>query len=249
MSFPYELTEALGPKARLGLIVLQTDETIEQDFRQAFPSGDIALYVSRVPSGAAVTPETLSAMAGELTASAALLPSSVAFSAIGYGCTSGATMIGADRVAALIAQGVQPGAGVTNPLTATLAGLRALDVSKIAIVSPYIASVCAPMQAAFEAQGIAVHQTVSFGEEIEERVARIDPASIYQAACVAGADPSVEAVFLSCTNLRTFDILADLEAELGKPVLSSNQALAWHMASLAGGVTLEPKLGQLGQLL
>ncbi len=41
-------------------------------------------------------------------------------------------------------------------------------------------------------------------------------------------------MFLSCTNLRTVGMLDALEARLGKPAISSNQALAWHMASLAG---------------
>ena len=42
----------------------------------------------------------------------------------------------------------------------------------------------------------------------------------------------VDAVFLSCTNLRTLDVIDEIEAELGLPVVSSNQALAWHMAQL-----------------
>jgi len=44
----------------------------------------------------------------------------------------------------------------------------------------------------------------------------------------------LDGVFLSCTNLRTLDILAPLQAELGLPVLSSNQVLALQMARLAG---------------
>ena len=63
-------------------------------------------------------------------------------------------------------------------------------------------------------------------------MARIDPASIRAAALSVGA--GADAVFLSCTNLRTLDIIEDLETDLGKPVLSSNQVLAWHMAKLAG---------------
>ena len=59
-------------------------------------------------------------------------------------------------------------------------------------------------------------------------MARIAPASIKAAARAAAK--GAQAVFLSCTNLRTLDIIDDLEAELGLPVISSNQVLAWHMA-------------------
>ena len=39
---------------------------------------------------------------------------------------------------------------------------------------------------------------------------------------------------MSCTSLRALQIIPQAEAALGKPVISSNQALAWHMMRLAG---------------
>jgi maleate isomerase len=57
--------------------------------------------------------------------------------------------------------------------------------------------------------------------------------------------PEAEALFLSCTNLRTFDALEPLEQELGKPVISSNLATMWHAIRLAG---LAPRLAGLGSL-
>jgi len=43
----------------------------------------------------------------------------------------------------------------------------------------------------------------------------------------------VDAIFLSCTNLRTLDVIAPIEERIGKPVLSSNLVLSWHMCRLA----------------
>jgi maleate isomerase len=123
---------------------------------------------------------------------------------------------------------------VTNPLSAALAAFADRGVARVGIVSPYVASVAAPLRTAFMDAGIEVPDTVSFGEEIEARVARIAPKSIANAARALVARSAMDAVFLSCTNLRTFDILPMLEAELGMPVFSSNQVLAWHMARLAG---------------
>ncbi|MEX5729056.1 maleate isomerase [Rhodovulum iodosum] len=230
---PYRLTGPIGARATLGLIVLQVDETVEQDFRRIFTAPDIALYVSRIPSGADLTPETIATMAQTLPAAAALLPPSAAFDAIGYACTSGTTLIGADRVAGLVGQAAATRA-VTEPLSAARAAFGAVGARSVALVSPYIDAVAGPLRAAFETSGIAVPVTVSFGERVEARVARIDPASIRDAALAAGRAPGVEAVFLSCTNLRTLDIIDDLEAQLGLPVIASNQALAWHMARLSG---------------
>jgi len=235
--FPYDLAGPIGSRATLGLVVLQVDETLEQDFRQMFPSDDVAIYVSRIPSGDDLTPDTIATMETTMTAAASLLPAAAPFDVVGYGCTSGTTLIGQARVAELLRAGVST-PEVSDPLTATLAALAALNITGLGLVTPYVDSVSEPMRRAFEGAGFGVRAGVSFGEEVEARVARIDPASTYAAALEVGRQSDVEAVFLSCTNLRTLGIIAPLEAELGKPVLSSNQALAWHMARYAGCLDL-----------
>ncbi len=240
-SFPYSLTGSVGTKATLGLIVLQVDETIEQDFRRLFASPDIAFYVSRIPSGAELNPDTIARMEIDLPHAASHWPPAAEFDVVGYACTSGTTLIGADRVASLIKSATNTKA-VADPLTAAISAFKALGARSIGIVSPYIDSVAQPISAAFEDAGFAVPASLSFGEEVEARVSRIDPASIRAAALEIGRAPGVDAVFLSCTNLRTLDIIDDLESALGVPVVSSNQALAWQMrlATEASAVTDGP---------
>ena len=60
-----------------------------------------------------------------------------------------------------------------------------------------------------------------------------------------GAGADCEAVFASCTNLRATGVIAEAEARLGKPVITSNQALAWHMLRLAGLPEGQPAGGSL----
>ncbi|PVH28475.1 Asp/Glu racemase [Pararhodobacter oceanensis] len=244
MSQPYRLTGPIGRKT-LGLIVLQVDETIEQDFRRLFPDPQLALHISRIPSGADLNPDTIGQMAVDLPRAAALLPPAAAFDSVGYGCTSGTTLIGAEAVAGMIHSACNT-AQVADPLTAALGAFTHLRTRSLAIVSPYIEAVAQPIRRAFEGAGFHIPATLSFGETVEANVARIDPASIHAAALQAGRTEGVEAVFISCTNLRTLDILDDLEQKLGLPVISSNQALAWQMARHCG-LTL-PK-GAPGQLL
>ncbi len=243
--FPYSLTGPIG-KRRLGLIVLKADETVEQDFRRLFPAPQTALYVSRIPSGDELTTDTIGAMEAHLPATAALLPPATRFDAIGYACTSGTAQIGAGRVARLIGEQADARA-VTDPLTAALAAFRACSLRRVGIVSPYIPSVAAPIRRAFEAAGFEVGETLSFGEEVEARVARIAPVSIRDAALSLARAGGLDGLFLSCTNLRTLDIIEDLEAELGLPVISSNLALAWHMDRLSGtqaGLAIPGRLGR-----
>ena len=102
---------------------------------------------------------------------AALLPPAASFDVVGYACTSGTTLIGADHVTQLVSGACQTRA-VANPLSAALGALSHLRVGSVAIVSPYTPRVAQPIQQAFEQAGLRVPQTLSFGEEIVARGAR-----------------------------------------------------------------------------
>ena len=105
---------------------------------------------------------------------------------------------------------------------------------KIGLVTPYAADVSAAMIDLLQCNGFEVVNFGSFEQKEDATVARISPSSIHDAICEIGTADDVDAVFVSCTNLQTFNIIEQAEASIGKPVVSSNQALAWHMAQLAG---------------
>lgn len=241
-AYAYELVPET-PKP-LGLVVLQSDETIEWDFRRMFGPGH-PIYVSRVPSEEEVTPEKLQLMAGHLTAAAALFPAPLHFASVGYGCTSGTAQIGAARIAELVQAGTRVDE-VTNPLTALVAACAALGVTRLAFLSPYVADVSDRLRGALAEQGVESPAFGSFNEPSEAKVVRIAGPSIEAAAADLADQSDAQAIFLSCTNLRTLDVIASIEARTGLPCLSSNQVLAWHMAQLAGVSADIP--GQLGKL-
>jgi maleate isomerase len=230
----YDLTTAIGHRATLGLVVLQSDETVEPELQSSLNQEGVALYVSRIESHAEVTSETLKTMEAKLPASVALFPPSLSFDVIGYACTSGATIIGPERISQLI---LSPGncKFATNPLSALIARCEDLGIKKLAYISPYIDEVSAPMRNHLENEvGIEITKFASFEEKEEEKVARIDPQSILKACLDIAKDDDCDAVFLSCTNLRTVDIIPQAKKTLGKPVLSSNSVLEWHMRKLSG---------------
>lgn len=231
---PYALDEDPEGIRPMGLIVLQTDESIEADFAATFRDHASPLFVTRIPSAPEVSRDTLAAMEGSIKTAAALLPRSRPFGVVGYGCTSASSVIGSRTVGDLVRSTCDT-AHVTNPLSAALACFAHRGVSRIALVSPYVEDVNTPLRAAFEAGGVATPVFGTFEEAVEANVARISPRSIADAAISLGSDTSVDAVFLSCTNLRTLDIIPHIAATIGKPVFSSNQALAWHMAHLDAG--------------
>lgn len=231
-SLPYEVGGPIGERATFGLIALQTDETIEEEIGAILTGKGIARLTSRIPSGAEVTSETLANMARDLPTAAGLLPSSLDYDVIAYGCTSGATTIGTKEVASLIRQTANA-THVTDPLTAVIAVCKALKISRLGFVTPYIEEVSNSMRHTLETVGIGVSTTRSFGIAEDARVARVTPSSIEDAVMEVGRS-DCDAVFVSCTNLRVLPVVEKVEEKLDRPVLASNQVLGWHMMRLAG---------------
>jgi maleate isomerase len=228
--FPYMLQD--DPAPNIGLVVLQSDQRIEQDFRRLLPL-DVNLYVSRLPSSPDVTAQTLQAMEAHIPTAAGLLPRSVRFDAIGYGCTSGTAQIGQARVGELLRAGVSATAA-SEPLSALVTACRALGIERLGFLSPYIPDVSNHLRRALEEHGILSPVFGSFAEAEEEKVARISQDSLICAARTLAGKGEIDALFLSCTNLNTLGIIETLERSTGVPVLSSNLVLGWHMCSLAG---------------
>lgn len=240
-SFPYKTLSARP--ATLGLVVLQSDETIECDFRRLLPNA-VELFVSRVPSGLRVSSETLAEMESHLTAAASLFPRGRTLDAVGFGCTSGAAEIGPDRIADQVRAGV-PARRVTEPVSALVAACRDLKIRKLAFLSPYVQSVSERLRIALAEHGVETPVFGTFAEPEEAKVARIDATSLRNAATALAVGSDVDAIFLSCTNLKTLDVIEPLERAVGLPVLSSNQVLAWHMLSLANSPAAHEPPGQL----
>ncbi len=244
--FDFETDGGVGSRACLGVIVLETDQTIEAEMRQVQLPG-VATYHARVANDMVVTPESLTAMAQRLPVAASLLPRDFSFDAIGYACTSASTLIGDERVEAAIRQ-THPEVACTNPILATVAAFRALDVTRIGVVTPYTEEVTGRIVDHFDTKGLEVSVVGSFLEENDFVVARIAESSIAAAVRDVGSRTGAQecdAVFVSCTSLRSFGIVEGLETELGKPVVSSNLAFLWHLLRLGG---VDDKVSHLGRL-
>ncbi|MCP5025888.1 MAG: Asp/Glu racemase [Actinomycetia bacterium] len=239
----FETDDGFGSRARIGLIVLESDQTIEAEARMLDLEG-VDIYHSRIPNAMEVTPATLTDMEKRLPAAAALLPAAFEFDAIGYGCTSAATLIGPDGVAAGIGA-AHPDVACTNPISAAVAAFRALGAQRVAVVTPYSAEVTAPIAEHFAAAGLEVTALGSFLEPSDLVVGLISPASIASGVHAVTARGECDAVFVSCTSLRLLGAAADLEAEVDRPVVSSNMALFWHLLRLAGVVDELPQFGRL----
>jgi maleate isomerase len=243
---PFALDEGVGRRARLGLIVLATDQTIEHEWRRILADVDgVALYQSRIRNDAAITPATLAAMEPRIAEAADVIMPGLLLDVVAFGCTSAAMVIGEERVAERIGA-VRPGTAVTTPVTAAFAAFRALGARNVAVLTPYRDDVNETVRRYVEARGFTVSAFATFGEEDDRKVARISEASVRDAAlALARRRVATDAVFVACTSLRVAGIAREVEEEAGLPVTSSNHAMAWHALRLAGVRDRLPRWGRL----
>lgn len=213
--------------ARLGIIALSTDLTSERDAARLVPQDQAAVHVARIPFHNPSTPENLARMAPDLSHAADLILPEVTLSAIAFSCTAASVEIGDAAIAQAI-HSVRPGVPIVTPPDAAVAGFAALGIRRIALVTPYLIETTAPMADYFARRGLELASVQCLGIADDRDIARVSHQTIVAAAI--GADRAeADGVFLSCTALPALGAIAELEAHLGKPVISSNQAFIWQL--------------------
>lgn len=228
---------------RVGLIALATDHTSEPDFSRMVASGRIGVYAARVAYANPTTPENLRAMQPALGEAARLILPGEDLAAICYSCTSASVVIGDAQVESAIHAG-RPGVKVVTPTAAARQALKALGARRISVLTPYTAGTGSPMAVYFDEAGFEIVSFTCLGFEDDRQMARISPASLVELAKEATA-PSAEALFVSCTALRAALVVAEIEAAIGMPVVTSNQASAWACLRLCGDDAARPQFGRL----
>lgn len=225
MVLAYNSDLGYAGQGSVGLIVLSTDQTLEMELGPYLRKAGLAHYISRIKVADDITPQTLKAMGDLIPSSAELLDPEAQIKAIGYGCTSASCFLGSDYVAARVHE-AHPDIAVCDPISSVMAACEHLGVKRIAMLTPYRLDVTTQMRKVLENNDFSVSYVETFDQMKDAKVARISESSVLNAVCDIGAG-DCDAVFISCTNLRSFSIIEEAEKRLGKPVLSSNSAFLW----------------------
>lgn len=235
------------PIATIGLIVLDSDRNVVSQHRLLLPeSVRIETEPVELQDGI-VTNASLAAMfdSDQLEIAARALAER-GVQRICFCCTSGSLINGPgwDRI---LIERMETAAAVpaSTTTTAVLAALRALGAHTIAIGTPYIAEIDQRERAFFEQARFTVAAIEGLGCYTDPDIAAITPEQI-EALAIRIDRPEAEAIFLSCTTLNVAGSIARLEAELGKPIVTSNQASAW---ALMRGLGIAPGPEPFGSLM
>lgn len=135
----------------------------------------------------------------------------------------------------------------TTASGAMLDALRACDAVRVAVATPYTDRLTDRLVSFIEEGGLDVVSAVNLG--LKTGIASVSQATIADLIRAANR-PEADAVFLCCTSLRTFGMIADLEHEVGRPILTSNQVTLWHALWAAGALRMdEAELADSGWIL
>lgn len=217
---------------RIGLIALDCDHATERDFMNMRPGDEVAIYTSRVRSVKSCTVENLRSIAPRLTEAASLILPESRLDVIAYSCTSGTVVVGHEAVVEYV-RAARPGIACVTPIDAALAGLARFGARRVAVLTPYIDEINAAMARCLEAAGTDIVGFTSFRLIDANDMANLPPEAIYRAALEADRDEA-EALFISCTAIRAVDVVERIERALGKPVVTSIQAMFWQCLAYAG---------------
>lgn len=234
-----------GWKARIGLIVPSTNTVNEAEFWRMAPDG-VSVHTSRLlfrPTGEADAlaqidahmPRALEELAG------------AEVDVIAYGCTAGSIHTPPEEVAREIEEAT--GIAAVTVTGAVLAALEAFGAKSIAIGTPYPPELNEEEKQFFEGRGYRVTATNSVilsEQQMNLRhMNRVPPQSVFRLALDIDT-PDTDAIFISCTDLATLDVIEEIEKTLQKPVITSSQATFWQTLRTAG---LHDRLSGYGRLL
>jgi maleate isomerase len=223
-------TPRYGWRARLGMLLPSGNVAAEAQFNAMLPNG-VSLHTTRLKLTGS-SDEELMAMTQSLEEGASLL-ADACVDLILFHCTA-VTTWDADMDRTLPERIT---ATTKLPATATsralLAAFKALDARRIVMVSPYIEAINAREAAFFESHQIQMLDTVGLGIAAAKDMISVEPGEWYRLV-LANRMPEADAYFISCTAVRSLEVIADLERDLGKPVVTSNQAAAWHSLRTLG---------------
>jgi maleate isomerase len=232
---------------RLGVLVPAGNPTIEPELYRMAPGG-LTIHFARLdtlagePGGAdgmeRRTLGYLDSMPAAARSLAAVKPDTVvlAHTAVSYltGFTDEPALL--DRLRALAGPRAFTAAGAIH------AALRHLGTRRLALATPYPEAISTAGRTYWQAAGFEVvsHRrldTPNIYDETEE--------TAYKLARTAD-NPTADTILISGTGLPTAGIIARLEKDLAKPVVTSQSATLWHALKL---LNVAEQVNGFGRLL
>ncbi|MBB5924744.1 maleate isomerase [Streptomyces echinatus] len=217
-----------GPRPQRGVgVVAPFDFALDRELWRWVPD-DVSLHLTRTPFVPVEVSLDLARLVSEheTLGEAVRALTAVSPEVVAYACTSGSFVggIAGERAmcAAMSVAGALPALTTSGALLEALAELGA---RRVALVTPYTVSVTRALEDYVAQAGARVTGCAYMG--LTRHIWRVPYRDVVDMARRAARPGTADALFLSCTNLPTYDVIPQLEAELRMPVISANQVTMW----------------------
>jgi len=231
-----------GGRLRIGMLIPSANVIVEPQVRAMLPAG-VSVHFTRLPLRGSSVPELL-AMVENVEVAASLL-ADAKVDLIAFNCTAVSTF--SPQLEREICERIEQATGTQAVTTgqALAASLRALHARKIMLLTPYTQEINDREATFLRAEGIQVVASAGLALNTPGEMAAL-PSEIWLRLGKQHRTPEAEACLISCTAVRSAEVIVELEEELGCPVVTSNQALTWHCLRLKG---LRDSVSGFGRLL
>jgi len=236
-----------GRRAKIGVIVPPTNTVNEAEWQMMAPAG-VTIHSARMPlhtdtssdAGKKALYEDIEKATGDLA--------QAGMSVIAYGCTAGSMSHPMNAIPDFMS-GVS-GTPCVTTAASIVAALETLGAKSVVVATPYADALNEHERAFLETAGFRVAGVAGLGigaggpqEYIQ--IART-PAETIKTHVLAADHKDADVMLVSCTDFPVLEMIPELEVELGKPVVTSNQATFWAALRAAG---IEDRFEKFGTLL
>ena len=226
----------MGDVKRIGLALLSNDRMSEADFQRVFATRGGVIHSARMWYDLDLPQPARMDRVHEELAMASRYVGSVGLDAIVYSCTTGSFYrgVGWDKeMERIMEEASGAPAFATSP--SAVEALNELGAKKVSVVTPYPNwnnQLLAPYLEAkgFEVLNLDGHPKTGSGQV---PIPDHDPEEIVEFG-VAKCHPDADVLFCSCTDWGALEVVERLEALVGKPVVTANQATIWLVARQLG---------------
>lgn len=239
-------------KVRIGVLVPFTNTNLEPDMQMLAPEG-MSVHVTRIGGydEDEIPDEDQMAGLGAANLNDPLhLLQGARPDVILYGCTSATLAHGPSFDRDLAAQiKSQSGAKTVTAAGALVAALKALQVSRIGFASPYVPSLNDRAIGFLTDEGFATVSRAEVDTALgNDGQGALMPEEVFDLGMRADS-PEAQAIVMSCTDMRAAEVIDRLERVLGKPVVTSNQAMMFQTLRMLGVADARAGYGQLFERL
>jgi maleate isomerase len=227
--------------ASIGLIIPSSNRLTEAQFNRYAPSC-VGIHVTRLRMTGKFR-KPLDELRGPLIEAAQAI-SDVKPSVIVFHCTANSMESGLTHEKALV-DIIEKASGCPT-ITTAQAITQAFDhcgIKKLVLISPYVQATNQLEVNYLSETGYTVLHELGLALETHA-YSSVTPEE-WKKVVKDNLRADADGYFLSCTNTRMIEAIDDLERDLGKPVINSNQATLWSCLKRLGIRHTDNKLGQL----